>query len=395
MSTVARPRRRGGRGGRGDRWARVGLAPRLFAAVGLVVLAGAVTLLVVALLVAPPVFRDHLRMGLGDAGPGTIGPAATEHVDRAFTDALLIALVLAVLVATLAALAVAMLVSRRIAAPVADLAAAAGQLAAGDYRARAAAPGLGPEFAALADGFNGMAERLAATERVRQRLLADLSHELRTPIASIEATVEAVADGVLPAQASTWATLGEQTARLDRLVADLAAVSQAEERTLNPHPVPLSPAESAAEAVAAARARYAAARVGLELVCAPATPRVRADRQRLTEALANLLDNALRHTPPGGTVTVTTGHDRPLGRDLATITVADTGEGFEPDQAARIFERFYRTDTARTRHGGGSGIGLAITRAIVAAHQGTIRAHSDGPGRGATITIGLPADPAH
>ena len=161
------------RGRRPNRVGGIGLSPRLFAAMGLIVLAGAATLLVAALLAAPPVFRSHLRMALGD-----IPAEAQRHVDEAFTRATLLSLGTAVVVATLAALAVTWLVSRRIAVPVADLAAAARQLAAGGYDIRVPDPGLGPEFGALADSFNTMARRLAATERVRQRMLADLAHEL-------------------------------------------------------------------------------------------------------------------------------------------------------------------------------------------------------------------------
>jgi len=365
---------------------RLGLGARLFAATGLVVLAGATTLLVVALLVAPPVFHAHLRMALGDLSAATLA-----HADQAFATATLLSLAVAVVVAVLAALTVTWLVTRRIATPVADLAAAAGRLAGGQYDTRVPDPGLGPEFAALAASFNTMAVRLASTERVRQRLLADLAHELRTPIASIQATVEALADGVLTVDDTTLTALADQAGRLDRLVADLAAVSHAEERALDlrlrPHPL----ADLAAAAAAAAQARYAARGVALTVVTAAGTPVVHVDADRFAEAVGNLLDNALRYTPPGGTVTVTTDQTAHLGEDLARLTVTDTGDGFDPADADRLFERLYRADTARSRATGGSGIGLTIARAILTAHRGTITAHSTGPGRGATFTITLPA----
>jgi signal transduction histidine kinase len=368
---------------------RVGLSLRLFAAMGLVVVAGAVTLLVVALLVAPSVFHAHLQMALG-----TIPAATQQHVDEAFTRAILLSLGIAVLVAMIAALSVTWLVSRRIAAPVTDLAAAAQNLASGDTDTRIPDPGLGPEFAALAAGFNTTASRLAQTERVRQRMLADLAHELRTPIASIKATVEAVADGILPPDDEAWSTLIEQTTRVSRLVADIAAVSHAEERVLSidPHSRPLD--DVAIRAAAALQARYAAKGVALVLDIAAATPNVLVDSDRLDEALTNLLDNALRHSPTGATVTITTGHARRWDGEIATLSVADTGEGFDPAEVDRLFERFYRGDTARTRGGAGSGIGLTITKAIINAHHGTIAAHSDGPGHGATFEIALPAAPA-
>ncbi|HKT02120.1 MAG TPA: ATP-binding protein [Rugosimonospora sp.] len=368
------------------RWRGLGLAPRLLTAMGLIVVAGAATLLAVALLVAPQVFHAHLRMALGSVDAATL-----RHADEAFTSALLLSLAVAVAVATATALTVAVLVSRRIAAPVSDLADAARRVAAGQYHGSVPDPRLGPEFAALAEAFTTMADRLAHTEHTRRRLLADLAHELRTPVATLQATVEGVADGVLPHNAETWTTLTEQTGRLRRLVADLSAVSHAEERALHadPHPVPLS--DVATAAVAAAQARYAAKGVTLHCRTDPQTPTVFADPARLGEAVGNLLDNALRHTPPAGTVTVSTTAARELGRTQARLVVADTGDGFHPSQAAHLFERFYRTDTARTRTSGGSGIGLTITHAIIAAHHGTITAHSNGRGQGATITITLPA----
>ena len=372
-----------------SRLRRLGLGARLFAATGLVVLAGATTLLVVALLVAPPVFHAHLRMALGDLTAATLA-----HADQAFATAMLLSLAMAVVVAVLAALTVTWLVTRRIATPVADLAAAAGRLAGGQYDTRVPDPGLGPEFAALAASFNTMAARLASTERVRQRLLADLAHELRTPVAAIQATVEAITDRVLPADQTTLTTLAEQAGRLDRLVADLAAVSHAEERALDLDPQPHPLADLATAAASAVQARYAAKGVTLTVTTAADTSVVRVDADRFAGAVGNLLDNALRHTPPGGTVTLTTNVTAHLGQDLAQLTVTDTGGGFDPTDADRLFERLYRADTARSRAGGGSGIGLTIAKAIITAHHGTITAHSTGPGRGATFTITLPAVPA-
>jgi signal transduction histidine kinase len=367
------------------RWRRLQLGARLFAAMGLVVLAGAATLLTVAILAAPAIFHGHLHATLGD-----IPPPTQAHVDEAFATAILLSLAVAVAVAVLAALTVTWLVTRRIVVPTADLAAATTRLAAGQYDTRVPDPNLGPEFAALADGINTMASRLAGTESIRRRLLADLAHELRTPIASIDATVEAVADGVLPANETTWATLTDQTRRLSRLVADLAAVSAAEERALATNRRAHRLTRLTTTAVAAARARYTAKGVQLELVGTAPDTDVMVDNDRMAEVLAVLLDNALRHTPPGGVVTVTVDQARHLGQPLARLTVTDTGEGFDPAEASALFERFYRTDAARARQHGGSGIGLTIARAIINAHQGSIQAHSDGPGQGATVTVLLP-----
>jgi signal transduction histidine kinase len=363
----------------------------------LVVVAGAGTLLLVALLVAPPVFYNHLHR----PGVPTVAPAVEVHVDQAFSEAVLLSLALGIVAAVLTAALVTWLVSRRLAAPVAHLAEATTRLADGHYDTVVSDPRLGPEFATLTAGVNQLARRLGSSEGARRRLLTDLTHELRTPLASLEATVEAVGDGILPVDATTLTTLAEQTARLHRLVADLESVSRAEERQLALHPRPTALTAIAKRAIAVLRPRFEVSGVQLTLDPPAADPSVDADEERLVEALLNLLDNALRHTSPGGavTVTITTNQGSPPDPGRGLLIVTDTGEGFLPAQADRLFERFYRADPRQGdgppgdsptggRHG--SGIGLTITRAIVEAHHGDITAHSDGPGRGARFTIGLP-----
>jgi len=355
---------------------------RLFAAVGLVVIADAATMLVAVLFVAEPTFHAHLA---------EVQPAMSEqahlHVDEAFASAVLIALAVGVVVALAVALVVTWLVAKRLAAPVVEVSEAAQRIADGDYQTRLRQPGLGPEFDQLTTSFNTMAQRLATTEQTRRRLLADLAHELRTPLASIEATIEAVNDGILPSDQATLATLTEQSQRLHRLVGDLSAVSRAEERQLNLNPVLVALADVVDDSVTAARPRFDAKGISLTADRGDPVGEVMADPDRLAEALGALLDNALRHTAEGGTVSVaTTRHG-----NRCRIVVADTGEGFDPDHAAELFERFYRGDSSRTASGAGSGIGLTIAKAIVSAHHGELKGHSDGPGTGARFEITLPA----
>jgi signal transduction histidine kinase len=352
-------------------------------ALGLVVLAGAVTLLGVALGVAPQIFHAHLL----DAPGGRLEAGVQAHVDEAFATAVVVALAIALPVALLTAFTVTWVVAQRLGRSVAAVAAAAEEIAGGDLRARVEVPAIGPEFAQLADAFNAMAGRLAETEATRRRLIGDLAHELRTPLASLEATVEAVVDGVLPADGITLGTLREQTDRLQHLVADMAAVSRAEERQLDLRPRAVPATGLATAAVAAARARFAVADVDLDVDVGSGAPTVRVDPQRLAEVLANLLDNALRYTPAGGSVRVVVGADPP---GFAQLDVVDTGAGFDPADADRIFERFYRADASRTPTSAGSGIGLTIARAIVQAHGGTLTGRSAGPGRGAAFRIRLP-----
>jgi signal transduction histidine kinase len=348
---------------------------------GLVVLAGAGTMLVAVLLVAEPAFHTHLSQ----VQP-PMSDQAHAHVDEAFADAVFIALAVGVVVALAAALVVTWLVARRLAAPVTQAAEAAYRIADGDFDTRLRQPGLGPELDLLTAAFNTMARRLATTEQTRRRLLTDLAHELRTPLASMQATIEAVNDGILPTDQTTLATLTDQSQRLHRLVGDLSVVSRAEERQLNLRPVMASLQDLVSEVAAAARPRFEAKGITLTADEGPAVGQVLVDPDRLAEALGALLDNALRHTTKGGTVIITTlRHD-----NRCRIAVTDTGDGFDPDVAAQLFERFYRGDSSRTVSGAGSGIGLTIAKAIIEAHHGQLRAHSDGPGKGASFEITLP-----
>ncbi|MFZ0161544.1 MAG: HAMP domain-containing sensor histidine kinase [Kineosporiaceae bacterium] len=363
----------------------IGLAPRLFLTNALVIVTGAGTLLLVALLFAPPLFHAHLQQ----AHLPEVSPQVRDHVDAAFERALSISLVVGVGVAMLAAGAISWLVARRLAAPVHDVAMAAQRLADGQYQTLVEDARLGPEFATLTSSVNQLSRRLAATEADRRRLTADLAHQLRTPLASVQATVEAMTDGILAADPSTLAVLADQTARLSRLVEDLEKVSRAEERQLVLHPR-LQPLATVVErCIAAVQGRYRAHGVAVTAEEATSLPPVRIDDDRIAEALTNLLDNALRHTPTGGRVTVTLKSEESQRPTQVRVTVADTGEGFVPDQDALLFERFHRGSQAAP--GSGSGLGLTIARAIAEAHGGSLTAHSDGPGRGASFTLTLPA----
>jgi signal transduction histidine kinase len=359
----------------------LGLAWRIFTAMSLVVIAGAGTLLVSALLVARPLFHAHLDQ----IKPLVSAPAQT-HVDEAFSNAVLIALSVGVTAALAAALVVTWLVAKRVAAPVAEAAEAAQRIADGDYQTQVRQPRLGPEFDRLTTAFNLMARRLATTDQTRRHLLADLAHELRTPLASMQATIEAINDGILPSDQTTMATLTEQSQRLHRLVGDLSAVSRAEERQLNLYPVLISAADLVSGAFAAARPRFDAKGIGLTAEAAVDACQVLVDPDRLAEALGALLDNALRHTGTGGVVTIAATRQN----NQCRIVVADNGEGFDPAIADQLFERFYRGDSSRTADGAGSGIGLTIAKAIARAHHGQLRGHSDGPGTGARFEITLP-----
>jgi len=179
---------------------------------------------------------------------------------------------------------------------------------------------------------------------------------------------------------------GPESGRLRRLVDDLQKVSRAEERQLDLRLRPISLTAVVEAAAQAAGPAYAAKGIALETAIAERLPELAADPDRIGEVLANILDNALRHTPTGGRVEVRAARRS----DEVELTVADTGEGIPPEHLSRVFERFYRIDSGRTRALGGSGIGLAIASALVEAHGGRIRAESEGPGKGARVVVTLP-----
>jgi signal transduction histidine kinase len=359
-----------------------GLAPRLLAAQTLVLLAGAGTSWLVASAVGPGIFHDHLRQ----AGVAHTSTEAT-HVEEAFGSALLVALGVALTASVLLALGVTAFFTRRVQRSTQAVATSAAKIAHGDYGSRVPSPGLGAEFDTLATTINGLAKRLGDVESTRRRLLADLAHEMRTPLAGIEAHLEAIEDGVRNVDADTLGVLHNNAARLHRLAEDITAVSRAEEGGLDIRPVPISTRILVEAAAAAAHDAYAAKRVDLTIEVGTA-PAVVADPDRMAQVLGNLLDNALQHTAPGGRVTVTV---QVPDKHWVELTVADDGEGIEPQHLSHLFERFYRADPARSRAHGGSGIGLTISRALVEAHGGGISATSPGRGHGASFTVRLPA----
>jgi signal transduction histidine kinase len=343
--------------------------------------AGSLTLAAVALAVAPGLFRLHARQAFT-----VLPPEATAHLQRGFEGALLLALGLAVAASLVTALAASWLLAQRLTRPIRTLADAAARIGAGSYQARVPLPAGDDELAALGAAFNRMAQALESTERRRHALLADLAHELRTPLATLEGYVEGLADGVVAADQDAWGVLQAELVRLRRLVEDLETISRAEERQLELHLGPVDPAALAARAVQAAQPAYQAKGVTLTASVERPLPLVSADPERLGEVLDNLLGNALRHTPESSRVEVSASQ---RGNEVE-LSVRDTGEGIPPELLDQVFERFFRADPARTRSDGGSGLGLTISRAIVQAHRGRLWAESGGLGRGARFVVRLP-----
>lgn len=363
------------------------LSTRLLVAQALVLFAGAATAWGVASVVAPGIFHDHLVQA-------SVGHSASEaaHVEEAFGSALIISFGVALLTSVLMALMVTGYFTRRVQRSTTQVSHAAARIADGQFSARVPSPGLGPDFDQLATTVNELAERLGDVERTRRRILADLAHEMRNPLATIEAHLEALEDGVRDLDETTLQALHGGTQRLHRLAQDISAVSRAEEGQLDSRPVRTSPQLLLESAAAAAQDAYDAGQVRLTVEAAGAVPDVHVDPERLGQVLANLLENALRHTPPGGSVRLSATQP---DQHWVELDVTDTGEGIAPEHLPHVFERFYRADPARRRQPGssGSGIGLTISRALVEAHGGGLSVHSSGPGHGATFSIRLPTVP--
>lgn len=359
-----------------------GLGPRLLAATVAVILVAAATAWVVAAAIGPAIFHDHLLLGT------TADQTVVRHAEEAFVTASALSLAVALLVALVTGVALTLFLTRRIGRSLQRMRQTTGRVAAGDYSARVPALGMGVEFDDLADAFNAMGAALSEVESTRTKMLGDLAHEMRTPLATVDAHLEGMQDGIVEADPPTLQMLRGQIARLTRLGEDVALVTSAEEGRLSMRRAPVPVAQIVGTAAAQAAGRYAEKGVSLEVTVPDAAGRtvVDADLDRMGQVLTNLLDNALRHTPGGGTVRLTA--QRAGAR--VRLVVADTGEGIAAEHLGHVFERFYRADTARDRAHGGSGVGLAIVSSITRAHGGTATVESAGPGQGATFTVELP-----
>ena len=361
------------------------LAAKLIVAQLLVILAGSATLVLVAILVAPGLFHTHVREALG-----VVPEAVTDHLDRAFTDAIMVALGIAIAAAALTAVAVSGFLALRMLRPIRAMAEGSRRIAAGQYEARVPEVGR-DELGVLGRAFNEMAAALQTAERRRRELVSDVAHEFRTPLATVEGYVEAMTDGTLPRSDENLDVITQETRRMARLLEDLSKVSRAEERQLDLRLVAAEPATLIEQAVHAASLSYAEKGVALDAPKGPGSASVLVDTDRIAEVLGNLLENALRHTPRGGRVEIGA---RRRGAAVE-IQVSDSGQGIGPDDLERVFERFYRVDPARSRSSGGTGIGLTIARAIVAAHGGRLWAESEGRGKGSRFVVALPQQGGH
>lgn len=354
------------------------LSVRLLASHALVAVVGAVVGYAVVRLLVPELYDQHVH-GMAGHMEGRM------PLRDAAVDAMNAALLIGVLAGIATAVAVGAYGSARIMRPLRAVSRATHRMAEGDYDHRIAPP-REQELAAVAEDVNALATRLAETEARRVRLLAEVAHEMRTPLTILDGYVEGMVDGVFAPTPEVLTECSGELRRLRRLSEDLRALSQAEEGRFDLRPAEVDLAEIAARATERLRPQFQDAGVELRVDAPMALP-VRGDPDRLAQVVTNLLGNALAATGAGGHVRVTAGATGERG----VVTVRDDGVGLAAEDVDRIFERFYRVPTDERRHG--TGIGLTIARGIARAHGGDLRAASPGRGHGASFTLSVPLRP--
>jgi two-component system OmpR family sensor kinase/two-component system sensor histidine kinase BaeS len=281
-------------------------------------------------------------------------------------------------------LGLAVIVSRRISAPLGRVNAAARRVAGGDLHTQVPGSSIS-ELDTLARSFNQMTADLRNADELRRNMTADIAHELRTPLTIIKGKLEGIMDGVYTADAEHIGLVLEEATLLERLIDDLRILSLAEAGQLPLYTEDITIADLLADAYAAFAREAATHRIILEIGAVPTDTPITADAQRMQQVLGNLLSNSLRYTPAGGRVTLSASRHN----ESVSIEIADTGLGIAPADLPSIFERFYRSDKARSHHGQGAGLGLAIAKQLVEAQGGRISAASI-LGKGTTITLEFP-----
>jgi signal transduction histidine kinase len=294
---------------------------------------------------------------------------------------------LAALSAMVVALLMSFLLARTLTRPLRLLTGAAQNIARGQLEQQVNIHSQ-DEIGQLANAFNSMSHEVARANQLRRQMTADIAHDLRTPLTVVGGYIEAMRDGVLEPTPDRLRLIYQEIERLQKLVNDLRLLSQAEAGELPLHPQPVDAAVLLGHAVELFGHHASQMGVTLQFEAAPALPALNVDEDRMMQVLDNLLSNALRHTPPGGLITLSA----TASGERVRLAVRDTGEGIQPEELPYIFNRFYRSDTSRHAESGESGLGLAIVRALIEAQGGQVWAES-APGKGTVVTIDLPKSP--
>jgi signal transduction histidine kinase len=328
------------------------------------------------------------RMGTSTIGILYIDPVDSSEINRASLQIAYNTTGRYFLLGGLVAIAIAILLtfvlSRRILAPVKALTHAARQLGKGDFSQRVDFKDKG-EVGELAQSFNSMADNLEHAEQLRRNMVADVAHELRTPLSNLSGYLEAIHDGIVKPDADAIRSLNEEASSLSRLIDDLQELSLADAGKLKLVYQQEDVSNLIREAIAAIQTKAAAKGLKMSADLPDGLPKISIDLHRIKQVLHNLLENAIVHTGQEGSITVTARQQH----NEINISVADTGEGISAEDMRNIFERFYRVDKSRTRATGGSGLGLTIAKRLVEAHGGRIEGKSE-LGKGAIFTFTLP-----
>lgn len=303
--------------------------------------------------------------------------------DEDFRDKSYNAMIFAAVIALIIAMVMGAIFARTIAAPVKKITNAAKALKEGDYSARTGMAG-SDEIARLGNMFDLMADSVESNRKLERRLVTDVAHELRTPLMAIQSTVEAMIDGVFKPDAERLETLNSEVQRLSRLVDALLKLSRLESRTKSIEQKKVDLTEMLSSVVQTHQAYIHDAGLNLEFEYDPHVY-VFGDADLLRQATANLISNAVRYTPEGGTITIMARKGDLMGQ----IVVKDTGIGLTPEEAKLVFQRFWRADSGRARATGGLGIGLSVVKEIVEQHNGWVRVEGR-PNEGACFTIYIP-----
>jgi len=333
---------------------------------------------------AAELHRAMMGDGAGMMGQGGMMGRGLSAAQQAALTRVNQAVIAGGAIALVAALVAGFFVFRIVTRPIDQLRQATHAVASGDLSTRVKIDS-GDELAELGSAFNAMAGSLQRDEQLRRDMTADVAHELRTPLAVIRSNLEAMLDGVYPLDGEHLGIVLEQSKVLTRLVDDLRTLALAEAGQLALDRQPVDAGELVASVASAFRTRAAEKGITIETDVAPNLSPLSLDAQRMSQVLSNLIDNGLRHTPPGGRIEV---HARSDGDRGAVLSVSDTGSGIPAEDLPYVFERFYRAEKSRARAEGGSGLGLAIAKSIVEAHGGAIGARST-VGRGTTFEIRL------
>lgn len=300
---------------------------------------------------------------------------APTETHQAFLAAIHRYLVWASLAALALAFVLSYLLTRRVLRPLAEITEITHEIAAGRFSARVAVSSR-DEVGQLGLAFNRMADSLAQVEQLRKTMVADVAHELRTPLTNLRGYFEALSDAVIPPTAETFQMLQQELLRLVHLVEDLQQLARADAAKAFLERQPLALPEVIAQLLQLFRPHFEAKAISLTSCFAPGADRVNADRDKLLQALRNLVENAWKYTPAGGQIAI----ESEAVAGGIRVSICNSGEGIDPKDLPFIFERFYRTDRSRSRDAGGAGIGLAIVKQLIEAHGGEVGAESS-PGK--------------